>query len=67
MTRELYATPVLIGCTLYVLLLGWIPEYRSVAALGCVVVIFAPRAAAIRWDLSVPHWLMTKSKAGWAS
>jgi uncharacterized membrane protein YeiH len=50
-----------------VLLLGWVPEYRSVAALGCTVVIFALRAAAIRWDLSVPHWLMTKSKAGWAS
>jgi len=64
MTRELYATPVLIGCTLYVVLLAWVPEYRSVAALGCVAVIFALRAAAIHWDLAVPHWLMTKSKSG---
>lgn len=64
MTRELYATPVMIGCTLYVLLLVWVPEYRSVAALGCVVVIFAMRAAAIHWELYVPNWLMTKSKAG---
>ena len=64
MTRELYATPVLIGCTLYVMLLAWVPEYRSVAALACVAVIFALRAAAIHWDLSVPHWLMTKPKSG---
>jgi len=64
MTRELYATPVLIGCTLYVVLLAAVPEYRSVAALGCVSLIFALRAAAIRWELAVPHWLMTKSKSG---
>ncbi|MGB5834603.1 MAG: trimeric intracellular cation channel family protein [Thiohalocapsa sp.] len=64
MTRELYATPVLIGCTLYVALLAWVPDYRSVGAHGCVAVIFALRAAAIRWDLTMPHWLMTKPKAG---
>lgn len=64
MTRELYATPVLIGCTLYVALLALVPEYRSVGALGCVALIFSLRAAAIRWDLAMPHWLMTNSKAG---
>jgi len=48
----------------YVVLLAWVPEYRSVAALGCVAVIFALRAAAIHWDLAVPHWLMTKPKSG---
>jgi hypothetical protein len=47
-----------------VVLLAWVPEYRSVAALGCVAVIFALRAAAIHWDLAVPHWLMTKPKSG---
>jgi len=64
MTRELYATPVLIGCMLYVTLLAWVPEHRSAGALGCVAIIFALRAAAIRWDLSVPCWLTTKAKAG---
>lgn len=64
MTRELYATPVLIGCTLYVALLAWLPAYRSVAALACIALIFALRAAAIRWELAMPHWLMTKPKAG---
>ncbi len=62
MTRELYATPVLIGCTLYVSLLAFLPQYRSVSMLGCIALIFILRAAAIRWDLTVPDALMTKSK-----
>ncbi len=62
MTRELYATPVMIGCTLYISLLAFLPQHRSVGALGCVALIFALRAAAIRWDLTVPDWLMTKLK-----
>ena len=33
-----------------------------VAPIGCVALIFALRAAAIRWDLTVPDWLMTKLK-----
>jgi uncharacterized membrane protein YeiH len=64
MTRELYATPVLVGCTLYVVVLTWLPEHRSLAALGCITLIFALRAAAIRWELRVPHWLTTAPKAG---
>jgi len=63
MTRELYATPVLIGCTLYVALLSWVPEHQAAGALCCVAIIFALRAAAIRWDLTVPQWLITKAKA----
>ena len=57
MTRELYATPILFGCTLYVLLLHLLPEYRFISAVGCIFFIFAIRAAAIHWTLSVPDWL----------
>jgi uncharacterized membrane protein YeiH len=57
MSRDLYATPVLIGCVLYVVLLYLFPEYRFVCALGCFITIFAIRAAAIHWSLSVPYWL----------
>lgn len=64
MTRELYATPVLIGCTFYVALLSWAPDSRFASALGCGALIFALRAAAIRWDLAMPNWLMTKSRPG---
>ncbi|ESQ13986.1 MAG: trimeric intracellular cation channel family protein [Thiohalocapsa sp. PB-PSB1] len=64
MTRELYATPVLIGCTLYVMLLAWVPNQESIGALACIALIFALRAATIHWNLSVPNWLMTKPRAG---
>jgi uncharacterized membrane protein YeiH len=59
MSRELYAVPVLLGSSLYVLLLTWMPEWRMVEALLCGVLIFGLRAAAIRWNLCVPGWLTT--------
>lgn len=59
MSRELYAIPVLLGCTLYVVLLELLPEYSVVSAVGCGLFIFGLRAAAIHWNLSVPAWLAT--------
>jgi uncharacterized membrane protein YeiH len=54
--RELYATPVLFGCTFYVLLNGspGIGEYVQLTAIS---IIFAFRAAAIRCQLRYPGWL----------
>lgn len=63
MNRELYATPVLIGCTLYVTLVILVPEYQFISAIACTLLIFLLRAAAIRWNLTVPDWLMTHLKA----
>jgi uncharacterized membrane protein YeiH len=63
MSRELYATPVLIGCILYVLLLHFLPQYRFASAVGCIFSIFAIRAAAIHWALSVPDWLTMRVKS----
>ena len=59
MTRELYATPVLLGCTLYVGILHWFPDYHFAGGIICMSFIFCLRAAAIRWDLRVPEWLTT--------
>jgi uncharacterized membrane protein YeiH len=64
MSRELYATPVLIGCVLYVVLLYLFPDYRFLCSVGCMTCIFAIRAAAIHWELSVPDWLMMRVKTG---
>ena len=61
MTRELYATPILFGCTLYVALLYLVPEYRLIGAVCCSLFIFGIRAASIHWQLSVPEWLTTKA------
>jgi uncharacterized membrane protein YeiH len=63
MTRELYATPVLLGCTGYVLVLQFLPEHGVIGAIGCGLTIFGLRAAAIYWNLSVPDWLVTKPKS----
>jgi uncharacterized membrane protein YeiH len=59
MSRELYAIPVLLGCTLYVVLLELLPEYSFASAVGCGLFIFGLRAAAIHWDLRVPDRLAT--------
>jgi len=56
MRPELYATPVLLGCIAFVLVLDSLPEHRVGGALFCTLVIFALRAAAIHWNLSVPAW-----------
>ena len=62
MQRQLYAIPVFLGCTLFVVLLEFLPEYRFFISTGCALFIFGLRAAAIHWDLSVPDWLATKPK-----
>lgn len=64
MSREIYAVPVLFGTVLYVLVLELLPQFRDVGALACFSLIFAMRAAAIHWSLSVPAWLMTKPSSG---
>jgi len=62
MSRELYAIPVLIGCTSFVAILQNAPEYRVMGSLLSGIGIFALRGAAIHWELSVPDWLATKTK-----
>ena len=63
MSRDLYATPVLLGCILYVFLLYHLPDYRVICAVGSVMTIFGIRSAAIHWQLSVPEWLTMRVKS----
>ena len=63
MNRDLYAIPVLLGCTLYVLSLAFLPEHRSVSGAVCILLIFGFRAAVIYRGLSVPDWLITKPRS----
>lgn len=60
MKPDLYAIPIAIGCSLYVLLY----ERVDPVALGllCTLIIFGIRAAAIHWDLKVPGWMLARSK-----
>jgi uncharacterized membrane protein YeiH len=64
MRREIYAIPISFGCALYVVLLAFAPEYRSLGAATAIVLIFVLRAAAIHWNLTVPDRLASKPKEG---
>jgi uncharacterized membrane protein YeiH len=57
MRPELYATPVLMGCSAYALVLAYFPAQRIPGSLGCIVATFALRAAAIHWDLVMPRFV----------
>ncbi len=63
MSRDIYAIPVMLGCTLYLLVLVKFPEYSVLGAFAGVLVSFGIRAAAIHWSLAVPAWLATEPKA----
>lgn len=56
MSRDIYATPILLGCTVFVLLRGMTETFGYAGPIGAAV-IFAVRAAAIRWHLEMPAWL----------
>jgi len=62
MKKELYAVPLTIGVTLYVILYDLFPEQAIVIGTGCAVLTFLIRAAAIHWNLSVPGWMLLKTK-----
>jgi uncharacterized membrane protein YeiH len=56
MSREVYATPILLGCTTYVMLRHFVPRYPYTAIVGFAV-IFGLRALAIHFHLEMPAWL----------
>ena len=62
MSKELYAIPVLIGCVLFAFVLEYIPEFRIVGGISCILLIFVIRIAAIEKNLTVPKWLLSEAK-----
>jgi uncharacterized membrane protein YeiH len=62
MSRELYAIPVMLGCTLYVTILELFPEYKIIGSMISILLIFGMRAAAIEKKISIPDWLLIKAK-----
>jgi uncharacterized membrane protein YeiH len=63
MSREIYATPVLIGCTLYVFLRAAGLAHDAAGIVGGAL-IFGIRAAAIRWHIEMPGWLTSNHDVG---
>ena len=56
MSREIYATPILIGCIVFVLLRTSAPAFPYSAAVA-VTIIFGVRSLAIHRHLEMPAWL----------
>ena len=56
MSREIYATPILLGCIAFVLLRIATPSFPYAAAIGFTI-IFGVRALAIYRHLEMPAWL----------
>jgi uncharacterized membrane protein YeiH len=56
MSREIYATPILLGCTIFVLLRQW-PPLSAYADTTGIAVVVGVRALAIHWQLEMPEWL----------
>jgi uncharacterized membrane protein YeiH len=61
MTKDLYATPILVGSTLYLALLLLMPDF-TLSWLVAMIAIFSFRAAAIYWNLTMPGWLTARSE-----
>jgi uncharacterized membrane protein YeiH len=62
MSSEIYAIPVLLGCTVYTTVLNYVPQYMQISAVFCGLIIFLFRAAAIRWNLSMPDMLVIHAR-----
>ncbi|MBY0496939.1 MAG: TRIC cation channel family protein [Cyanobacteria bacterium] len=62
MSREIYATPILMGCVAFVLLYGATPPVPYAAAIGFTI-IFGVRALAIYRHLEMPAWLTHRDRS----
>ena len=62
MKRQFYAVPLVLASILFVVILTFFPQYRFIGSIGCVLVSFIFRSAAIRWNLTLPDWSTTKAK-----
>ena len=56
MSREIYATPILIGCIVFVLIRTSMPQFEYAGAVAFAI-IFGVRALAIYKHLEMPVWL----------
>lgn len=62
MSREIYVTPILVGCSVFVLLRGWALTFPWAAPAGFAV-IFGLRGLALYRHLEMPAWLTHRDDA----
>jgi uncharacterized membrane protein YeiH len=59
MSREIYATPIVIGCSAFVTLRELTPDFQHAATVGLTLII-GVRALAIWFHLEMPGWLVKR-------
>ncbi len=59
MRPELYAVPVMLGCTSFVIALEYFPEHRIMAEIVCILGIFIIRVSSLYWKISMPMFART--------
>ena len=64
MKPEIYITPLLFGSTAFVLVYTYLPAHHFAGSIVCILGTFFFRAAAIRWNLTMPRILRTTEAAG---
>jgi uncharacterized membrane protein YeiH len=62
MGRDLYATPIMLGCVAFVWMRAFSPGFTHAASVG-MALIFALRALAIHFHLQMPLWLTAQDAA----
>jgi len=62
MKKELYALPMALGATGYLVLIHMFPDRGVLIGTACALIAFLIRVAAIRWNLQVPRWMLLKTQ-----
>ena len=61
-SRDIYATPIVFGCSIFVMLRTLVPAFANADVVG-MALIFAIRALAIHQHLQMPRWLTAQDAA----
>ena len=62
MSREIYATPILLGCIAFVILQTAVPSFQYAPAVGFAIIL-GLRALAINRHLEMPAWLTHRDRS----
>lgn len=62
MSREIYATPILLGCVAFVVLRSTAPAFQYSTAIGFTIIV-GLRALAIHRHLEMPDWLTQRDES----
>ncbi len=60
LSKELYAIPVALGCTLHATTLALLPQYTNVSAIVSIAFVIYIRHLAISKKIAVPNWATLK-------